>query len=160
MAMEEEQTGGSEGQEAAEDPRLADLETRVQALQAERDGALARIAELTEATTAEGARISQLEQELASANERGLGAYRRALLAEHAGQVVEELVQGATEEALDASVELARGAYGRIAELVRTQTAASSAAAAAGTGGATRSGQDLESLSPIEKITRGLGSTQ
>ena len=69
---------------------------------------------------------------------------------------MEELVQGATEEALDASVELARGAYGRIADLVKSQTQAASEAAAAGTGGTTRSGQDLESLSPMEKIARGL----
>jgi hypothetical protein len=156
--QQQQQQADAGDSQAAADPRLAEYETRLQALQAEREAALARVAELEGATTEEGARISELEQALTEARERGLGAYRRALLAEHAGQLVEELVQGATEEALDASVELAKSAYGRIAELVKSQAQAAGEAAAAGAGGATRSAADLESLSPTEKIARGLSA--
>ena len=42
---------------------------------------------------------------LAEAQRERLDAHRRALLAEHAGQVVDELVAGASVEELDASVE-------------------------------------------------------
>ena len=145
-------SSGDQGGSAGQPDQLAQLQGQLAALQAERDAAIARVGELERSRTAEGDRISALEQQLAQAQERGLGAYRRALLAEHAGQVVEELVQGGTEEALDASIEVAKGAYQRIADLVHQQTAAQ----AANGGGGQRSGQDLETLSPLEKIARGL----
>lgn len=105
------------------------------------------------------ARIVELEAELTAAREaaeaaqrRGLDHYRRALIAAHAGQLIEELVQGSSEEALDASVEVARAAYERIAGLVRARLAEQQVPL----GGGQRGAADLESLSPLQKIARGL----
>src|SRR5690349_5835974 len=98
--------------------RIGELEGQVAALAAERDTASERAAELesgrvvldaqiAEAASArEAAELALREANgtLAEAQAVGLANLRRALLAEHAGQVVPELVMGDTEEALLASV--------------------------------------------------------
>jgi hypothetical protein len=82
-----------------------------------------------------------------------LEAHRARLLAEHAGQVVPELVQGGTVEELSASVESARAAHARIAESIRQQ-----ATTAVSPGNAARTGPDLGALSSQEKIAYALRS--
>jgi hypothetical protein len=127
--------GAAEGLRGRADQLAADLQT----VQVERDAHAARVAELE---AAHGQAVS-----------RGLDAHRRALIAENAGQIVEELVQGATEEALDASVELARGAFSRLSEGIRLQIAGERVPA----GGGGRTEPDVERLSPLQKIAHGLG---
>lgn len=127
--------------------------------EANEEGAVAAAVAGAEELEQARARIVALEAELAAAREaaeaarrRGLDHYRRALIAAHAGQLVEELVQGTSEEALDASVEVARAAYERIARLVRERLAEQQVPLGGGQRGLT----DLESLSPLQKIARGL----
>jgi hypothetical protein len=119
--------------------RAAQLEQDLAAVQAERD--------------AHAARVGELEAAHGQAVSRGLDAHRRALIAENAGQIVEELVQGATEEALDASVELAKGAFGRLSEGIKAQLGAERVP---GGGGGGRGEPDVEKLSPLQKIAAGL----
>jgi hypothetical protein len=99
------------------------------------------------------ARAAELEAAHGEAVSRGLDARRRALIAENAGQVVEELVQGATEEALDASLEAARAAYQGLSERIRQQLAGERVPA----GGGGRGEPNVERMSPLEKIAHGLG---
>jgi hypothetical protein len=80
-----------------------------------------------------------------------LEAHRARLLAEHAGQLVPELVQGTSVDELTKSVEAAKLAHARIAESIRQQ-----AAAAVSPGNAARTGPDLATLSPQEKIAYAL----
>ncbi len=91
-------------------------------------------------------------QRAAETEQRLLEAHRAWLLAEHRGQVVDELVTGNTVEELTASVEAARAAHARIAERVRQQATASVSA-----GNAPRSPEpDLSKMSPQEKVAYGL----
>src|SRR5215213_2260382 len=115
-----------------------------------------------EAGVAQGERAA-LEEALAA--ERGaraalegrlLATHRRALLAEQRGQMVEDLVQGDSIEALDAAVEPARAAHARIAAQVR----ASQAALAVPVGNAARTGPRLDGLSPQAKIAAALRAAQ
>ena len=67
-----------------------------------------------------------LEAERAAHGEtrlRGLDHYRRALIAEHGATAVHELIQGSTEELLDASLEVAPAAFGRIQQQLQTSAA-------------------------------------
>ncbi len=84
-----------------------------------------------------------------------LETHRRALLAEHRGGIVEDLIQGTTVEELNASVERAKAAYQSVAQSLRQQ-----AAAQVGPGAGAASGPDLSSLSPQEKIAHALRSQQ
>lgn len=86
------------------------------------------------------------------AEAQALAAYRRALLAEHRGHVIEELIQGESVEALEASLETAQAAYQRVAD----QAAQTIAAAQVPVGAPARLGEAPESLSPLDKIVRGL----
>jgi hypothetical protein len=119
----------------------------------ELEQALARIAEL-EAETA-GVRDASTSA-LVETQARGLGYLRRALLAEHAGQVVPELVAGENEEALLASVEVAKEAYGRALESARATLASQMvpAGAPSARGGAV----SAAGLTPLEMIESGLRS--
>lgn len=110
------------------------------------------------ALTARDAELEVLRQEAAAheatasqAQAALLEAHRARLLAEHAGQVVPELVQGTSVEDLSKSVEAAKAAHARIAESVRQQAAAS-----VSPGNAARTGPDLATLSPQEKIAYAL----
>ena len=67
--------------------------------------------------------MSEVNGSLAEVQALGLTRLRRALLAEHAGQVVPELVTGDDEVSLLASVELAHQAYERALESARATIA-------------------------------------
>jgi chromosome segregation ATPase len=156
--------GGSGGNDLA--AQLAAAQARIQELEGtagEASTALetanARLAELEASTTATAAELeaarakaAELEAAHGEAVSRGLDARRRALIAEHAGEIVEELVTGATEDALDASIETAKAAYARLQESIRAGLNAERVPG----GGGTRQQVDVEKLSPLQKITQGL----
>ena len=126
---------------------------RVRDLQSANDRLRRRIGELeahlTETGEASATALAAVEQ----ARSEALGHLRRALLAEHAGRVVPELVAGDSAEALEASVETARAAFDRAAEAARTQLGAQHVP----TGTPARAaGPPAESLSPLQKIEHGL----
>ncbi len=68
--------------------------------------------------------LEQLRAEHAQLQQQALAAHRRALLAEHRGRVIEELVQGATLEELEASVARAQAAWEAVAQAVRQEALA------------------------------------
>lgn len=98
------------------------------------------------------AELERLRGELEGARVRWLESHRRALLAENAGRVVPELVQGGTIEALEASVEVARGAF----EAAKAAALAELASARVPAGNPVRQSPNVETMSPIEKIAFGL----
>ena len=146
--------------------RIAELEGRVTALTGERDLLTGRAAELeaaqaaldarlTEATgthTSVSAELAETQRALHAASGRELTHLRRALLAEHAGQVVPELVGGDDEEALLASVEVAKQAYTRALEAARTTIASQTVPA----GAPSARTAPAAGLSPLEMIESGL----
>ncbi len=95
--------------------------------------------------------LEAVQQERDQAQRGWLEAHRRALLAEHRGQVVEELVQGDSVEALERSVERAKAAHAQVAEELRSQ-----AAGHVGAGNPGRAEPTYEALSPQAKIAYGL----
>ena len=129
---------------------LAGRATEMDAARADLD---ARFAEAAGAQATLTASLAEAQQALNAANGRELANLRRALLAEHSGQVVPELVRGDDEEALLASVEVAKQAYARALEVARTtiagQTVPAGAPSARTVPGA--------GLSPLEMIASGLG---
>jgi hypothetical protein len=164
----------SSGQALSEENgRIADLEAQVLALR-EANGALtderdaltdraaelgvaqaaleARLAESTDAHALVSAELAEARLALTAANGRELTYLRRALLAEQAGQVVPELVSGDDEEALLASVEVAKLAYTRAVDAARA-TLASQTVPAGAPSARTLPG---DGLSPLEMIESGL----
>ena len=140
--------------------RITELEGQVTTLAAERDTASERAAELesgrgaldaqlTEAATAR----DEATATLAAAQAVGLANLRRALLAEHAGQVVPELVTGESEETLLASMEVARQAYGRALDAARATIASQTVPAGAPSA---RTVAASAGLTPLEMIESGL----
>jgi hypothetical protein len=125
---------------------------RVRDLQSANDKLRARLGELERQVEEAGQAAEAAASALAGAREGSLAHLRRALLAEHAGQLVPELVVGDSSEALEASVEVARAAFERAAESARTQLGAQRVP----TGTPTRSGPSPESLTPLDKIAEGL----
>src|SRR5579884_2969161 len=109
--------------------RVSELEVRL----AEREAALA---EQAQAVTTALERAAGLERQ-------SLDHLRRALLAEHRGEVVAELVEGESPQALLASVERARAAWNAAVEAARRQLAQQQALA-------------REGLSPLAKSAHGL----
>ena len=146
--------------------RIADLEGQVTALTEERDTAAGRAGELEAARTdLEGrlaqtsetqavasAELAEARRALSSAQGRGLGYLRRALLAEQAGQLVPELVSGDDEESLLASVETAKQAYTRALESARAAIVSQMVPAGAPSARTT----PAAGLSPLEMIESGL----
>jgi len=138
---------------AADDAaRVAALEALAAAAGRELEAARARVGELEAGSEAQAGELARTREAVMAVEQRALAAHRRALLAENRGQVVDELVQGGTVEALEASVELARAAYGRVAEQARALAAAERVPG----GGGSRGESDVERLSPLAKIARGL----
>jgi len=146
--------------------RIADLERQVSALLGERDTAADRTSAL-EATQAalEGrlaetagahetltASLEETRQALSAASERGLTHLRRALLAEHAGLVVPELVSGSDEATLLASVDLAKQAHCRALEAARATLAHQTVPA----GAPSLRSVSSAGLTPLEMIESGL----
>jgi hypothetical protein len=114
---------------------------------AERDAAAAAAAQSTQ----------ELQTRLSLAEQRHIESHRRALLAEHRGHVVEELVAGATVEEIEASISMATAAHARIVESVRAQVLAEHPAIPAVPAGASpRAQPNPDELSPIQKLTMAL----
>ena len=124
------------------------LQAQIELLTGERDAAVAAAAQVAREAEEKVAQLQAETEGLATAHRT---AVRRALLAEHAGQLVPELVRGDTAEDLEASVTLAREAYGRIAQDLRT-----AAAAMVPVGASASSEPDPDQLSPLQKITNAL----
>ena len=135
--------------------RIAELEEQLAALGPERDAASDRVTE-QEGTVTERSTVDGESSALAEARAASVGYLRRALLAEHVGTVVPELVTGDTPEQLEASVEGARAAWDRATEAARQALRADRVPA----GAPARNGTDpsAEGLSPLGKIARGLRS--
>ncbi len=138
---------GNAGAGAADVAELEALRTQLVALQEEREAVEAIAIELQQAD----ARAEQLRVELTEVRAAQLAAHRRAVLAEHRGQLVEELVMGDSPETIDASVELAQAAYARVAGQLRQQ-----AAAVVPAGASPRGEPSADHLSPFEKIAGAL----
>ncbi len=117
--------------------QLLELQAQLTTTQQERDAANQQLQDL--ATTQ------------AAANQVALDQARRALLAENAGEIVAELVQGANLDELEASVGVAKAAFQRTADQLRAQVAAQ-----VPTGASPVASPPIESLSPFEKITQAL----
>jgi hypothetical protein len=96
--------------------------------------------------------VAEQRQRSEAAEQRALQAYRRALLAEHRDEVIDELVQGASEAELEASLETARSAYQRVAEQARQAVGVTHVPV----GAPARQAEPPEALSPLDKIVRGL----
>lgn len=139
--------------------RIAELEGEVMTLRAERSALAERAADLESTRVALEGRLVEAagtqeaaSGEAAEARTRGLAYLRRALLAEQAGHLVPELVAGDDEEALLASVEMARQAHARVLEGARaaivSQTVPAGAPSARGVAAA--------GLSPLAMIESGL----
>ena len=134
--------GGAEEPEA--EPTTTDGEDAVAELQA-------RISTLESAAQDAATALEAERRGHDEARLRGLDHYRRALIAEHGATAVHELIQGSTEELLEASVEVARAAFSRIQGQLQTGATATVPA-----GAGARTGQDVDGLSPVAKIARGL----
>jgi hypothetical protein len=111
-----------------------------------------RIAALESELAAGAAQLAATTEAAGLAGQQALDAYRAQLIAENRDGIVEELVVGGTREALEASVEVARAAFARVAEAARLQALGERVPAGAGERGTS----DLDGLSPLEKIARGL----
>ncbi len=152
--------------------KIADLETRVQATSAEadaarqqaqadaaeRDAAATRLAELEPSVTTLQSEAETARTAAGHAQAEALGNLRRAILAENAGQVVPELVRGDTAEQLQASVDVAKAAFGRASEAARQQLAAQQVPGATTTRDAGAAAAANPNLSPVERIASGLAS--
>jgi chromosome segregation ATPase len=153
--------------------RIAELEGQVTAISGERDAATgerdtlaghtseleaaradldARLAEATGAHSTVAADLAAAQRALSAAHTSGLANLRRALLAEQAGRIVPELVGGDDEEALLASVEVAKQAYSRAVEAARASIAQQTVPAGAPSADAA----SAVGLSPLEMIETGL----
>jgi hypothetical protein len=160
--MADEQSGSAGGGGAADDPgaaqaRVTDLEGRIRDLERRPDDAqveawTSELRELRSQVASSSRDLDELKQRAQGAEKQALDAHRRALLAEHRGQVIDELVQGATHDELDRSVDVAKQAYSRIADTVRSQAAAQRVPP----GSPERTTADVDQLSPLQKIARGL----
>jgi len=152
--------------------RVVELEGQVTALAGERDaavglgeqlrGELGPLRSQAELATTLGVQIATVAAErdaaaaaLVVAGADALTATRRALLAEHAGRVVPELIAGDSAAALEASVETAAAAFARVAEVARAATAGQPVPAGAGSGRAAPVGAGM---SPMDMIAAGLNS--
>jgi hypothetical protein len=165
---------GQEGSESSSGPPEADRDSPSEPRLAEPEAARAADSEagahgspdLVGELAAARERIAALESDLAAgagqlavateaaglAGQQALDAYRAQLIAENRDGIVEELVVGGTREALETSVEVARAAFNRVAEAARQSALGERVPAGAGERGTS----DLDGLSPLEKIARGL----
>jgi hypothetical protein len=170
MAELEDVREGQAQQATIEEPDVAALQARVMEL--EQQLAATRtleqhVAETTQDLEQQFATVTQeLERQLAAtsqeldgvraslgeAQRQTLEHLRRALLAENHGQVVPELIAGATAEELLASVETARSAHTRAVEAARSALQAQQVPV----GNAPRGVEDLSGLTPLAKIAHGL----
>ena len=130
---------------------------RVRELQGTNDRLRHQIGELTGQVTAQQQAAEAARGERDAANALALANHRRALLAEHAGQIVPELVQGDTPEALEASLVTARSAFQAAADAARRQLQDQRVPGAAGTRD-TAAGTAPQT--PVDKIAAGLRASR
>jgi hypothetical protein len=130
---------------AGEREALAGRAAELEAAQAALANLKTRLVETASAQTA-------LATDLDETRARSLGYLRRALLAEHAGQVVPELIEGSDEASLVASVEAAKQAYARALDAARTAIVSQTVPAGAPSARVAPVG----GLSPLEMIESGL----
>jgi hypothetical protein len=140
--------------------RIVELEGQVFVLTEERDAATGQMADLEAAHAALGGQLAEtagardaVVGDLEAVRTTGLTYLRRALLAEHAGQLVPELVIGESEETLLASVEVAKGAYARALDTARAAIVRQTVPAGAPSA---RTAPTAGGLSPLELIESGL----
>ncbi|MFN8525645.1 MAG: hypothetical protein U0821_21315 [Chloroflexota bacterium] len=132
-------------------PELVPIE-RVRGLQSVNDKLRLRVDDLERQLNEANGLAASAGQALSELQGRALVHLRRALLAEHAGQLVPELVVGETPEALEASVEVARAAFARVADTARANLSAQMVLA----GTPPRTHQISEPLTPLDRIVAGL----
>jgi hypothetical protein len=138
--------------EGNEEPRELGLEVGPLEVGPDEGALTAEIEALRQNEEVRAAEVEALRAELADAQRGQVDAHRRAILAEHAGQIVEELVAGSTVAELDASLDTARAAYGRALESARRELGAT----VVPVGASPRLEPSPEELSPIAKITAAL----
>jgi hypothetical protein len=122
------------------------LRTQLTETAGQRDAVTGQVAELT---TARDAALASVSESQAAT----LAATRRALLAENAGQVVPELIDGDTVEALTASVEVAKAAQARATEAAKAALAGQTVPTGAGSA---RTVSPADGMSPLEMVTAGM----
>ncbi|MGH9154565.1 MAG: hypothetical protein ACRD1K_01645 [Acidimicrobiales bacterium] len=127
---------------------------RVRDLQSSNDKLRGQIAELEKRVGESGEAAKAAGEAAAAANAAVVSERRRALVAEHGALAVAELIQGDTIEGLEASVEAAKAAYTRIAGEAAEQTRKQ--LVPAGVVARDLRSVDAETLSPMDKIARGL----
>ena len=152
MTDEQATQTNAEGGEPNPDATGRELQSEIE----EAREALARVEQERQAAEAAAQqRFTELTARNADLQRAALDAHRRAVLAENSGQVVPELVQGATPEEIDASIGMAKAAYARIAESVRASSDISPLPAVPA-GASPRGEPPAEDLSPLQKITGAL----
>ena len=141
------------GDLAPTQPPAGDAPEQVVAFQAELDAMRATLGEREAQLASVQATLAQAEQAHFELAHQAAEGYRRALIAENSPGIVPELVQGATVEALEASVAAARAAYDRALDTARTELEAK-----AGPMGAFSrlDGVPDDKRTPLEKIANGL----
>ena len=156
MEENEEARESSETGSEAQQTEVGALTAEVEALRQNDEARKAEVealrAELVVAQQERERELTALRTELADAQRGQVEAHRRAILAEHAGQIVDELVAGSTMAELDASLEAARTAYGRALESARRELGAT----VVPVGASPRLEPSPEELSPIAKIAAAL----
>ena len=130
--------------------------TRVRELQGTNDRLRHQIGDLSGQLTThqQQAEVARGERDAAAA--LALANFRRALLAENAGQIVPELVQGDTPEALEASVQTAKSAFQSAADAARKQIADQRVPGGSGTRDAGAAAGATAPTTPTDKIAAGL----
>jgi uncharacterized coiled-coil protein SlyX len=106
-----------------------------------------RIAQLEQGIASKDSELAAIKETLAS----GVAKYRAAVLAS-APDVPEELVKGETVEAIDDSLEQARGIVAKVRQQLEVEAEEKRVPA----GAPPRTHQDLSALSPAEKIAYAL----
>ena len=146
----EESEEQEEEPEATESPQDSQLDT-LTAVLSERD---ARISELEAALGEAESAVSRRVEEIEGVNARlaqAVEMYRASLLAAEP-DVPEDMVQGASVEAVQESLERARQMVAQVRGRLEAQTSMERTPM----GAPARSAPDLSALSPQEKITMGL----
>jgi hypothetical protein len=129
-----------------------DMEQQLRQLQTELANAQEALGERDSRLAAVETMLAESQQTEVAMQREVAAAHRRALLAEHASNIVPELVQGSTVEELDASVDAARSAYVRALEAARAELASQ----VIPVGAMSRTAESGESLSPLDKIAHAL----
>jgi hypothetical protein len=137
----------------ARDGEIAALRAEVVEARQARELEVARLSAETTARQAQETEIAGLRAQLAEVQRAHVEAYRRTLLAEHPGEIVEEMLTGSTIEELEASALLAQTTYARALEAARRELSTSLVPI----GASPRVAPTAEEMSPIAKITAALG---